>query len=229
MESNTARIIDVTNEEPEVIEIRQETQKYLAPISIFHVVDSESMAMADTTIKDINSRLKAIDEKLEPRRDAAAKLHKSIVDLIKELKKPLEEAKKYLQGEGKRYLTEQEKIRQAEEARLREEARKAEEERRLAEALQAEAEGNKEEAQAIIEEEIYVPPPVVEKTVPKVDNRLFTKRWSGKGTDLMAAIRFISVNHQYKNLLTFDQTAINNLARSIKGKSPVPGIEFIEG
>ena len=41
----TAKIIDITGE-PEVVEIRVETQKYLTPISIFHVVDSESMAMA---------------------------------------------------------------------------------------------------------------------------------------------------------------------------------------
>jgi hypothetical protein len=228
MEANTARIIDISGE-PEITEIKVETQKYLAPISIFHVVDTESMSMADNTIKDINSRLKAIDEKLEPKKKVAYQAYKEWLSLIDELKAPLEQAKKYLQGEGKKYLEAEETKRREEEARLREEARKAEEERRISEAEQAEREGLIEEAEAILEEEIYVPPPIVEKTIPKVDNRLFQKRWKGKGTDLMAAIRFISVNHQYKNLLTFDQTAINNLARSMKGKSPVPGIEFIEG
>jgi hypothetical protein len=227
MEANTARIIDISGE-PEITEIKVETQKYLTPISIFHVVDSQSMTMADNTIKDINSRLKAIDDKLEPKKKVAYQAYKEWLSLIDELKKPYEDAKKYLQGEGKKYLEAEERKRREEEARLREEARKAEEERRLAEAEQAEKEGHSEEAEAILEEEIYVPPPVVEKTVPKVDNRLFQKRWKGRGVNIQQAIKFINDNPSFNNLLMFNEPAINALARSMKGKSPVPGIEFLE-
>jgi hypothetical protein len=223
----TAQIIDITGD-TEVTEIRTGTQKYVAPISIFHVVDTDSMRMADNIIKDINSRLKAIDDKLDPKKKIAYQAYKEWLSLIDELKAPLEEAKKYLQSEGKRYLTEQEKIRQAEENRLREIARKAEEERRIAEALQAEQEGNTEEADAIIQEEIYVPTPVVEKMVPKVDNRLFQKRWKGRGVNLQQAIKFINDNPSFNNLLMFNDPAINAMARSMKGRSPVPGIEFVE-
>lgn len=214
----SAKVIDITGE-PEIVEIKVETQKYLAPISIFHVVDSDSMKMADNTVKDINSRLKAIDDKLEPKKKIAYQAYKEWLSLIDELKAPLEEAKKYLQSEGKRYLTEQEKIRLAEEARLREEARKAEEERKLAEAEQAEKEGNHEEAEAIIQEEIYVPAPVVERTVPKVDNRLFKKQWKWRVVDAD------KVPRQY---MSINEVMINGIVRSMKGSTRIPGIEAYE-
>lgn len=225
--AEAAKIIDIT-EDTEVNEIKVETARYVEPVRTFHVIDNGTMDMANNTIKDINGRLKAIDEKLEPKKKIAYQAYKEWVSLIDELKKPLEDAKKYLQGEGKKYLDEQERIRREEERRLAEEARKAEEERRLAEAEAAEKEGNHEEAEAIINEPVYIPPPVVQKTVPKVDNRLFAKRWKGRGVDKMKAIKFIALNPQYLNLLTFDDPAINGMARSIKGPSPVPGIEFFE-
>jgi hypothetical protein len=135
------------------------------------------------------------------------------------LKAPLEEAKKYLQSEGKRYLTEQEKIRREEEARLREIARKEEEDRRMKEAEQAEKEGNHEEAEAIIQEEIYVPAPVVERTVPKVDNRLFKKQWKWRVIDIN------KVPVQYK---VINETMVNGIVRSMKGSTRIPGIEVYE-
>lgn len=223
----TARVIDIT-QEPEVTEIKVETARYVEPVRTFHVIDNGTMDMANNTIKDINGRLKAIDEKLEPKKKIAYQAYKEWVFLIDELKKPLEDAKKYLQGEGKKYLEEQERIRREEERRLAEIARKEEEERRLAEAEAAEKAGDHEEAEAIINEPVYVPPPIVEKTVPKVDNRLFAKRWKGRGVDKLKAVKFIALNPQYLNLLTFDDPAINSMARSIKGPSPVPGIEFFE-
>lgn len=231
---NTARVIEISAT-PNETELKQEIAVYTAPLVSFKVVDSISMSKANDTIKEINTRLKNIDVKFEKTVEATAETkrkaeaaRKTLDTLIEEIKQPLVNVKTYLSGEGKRYLTEQEVIRKAEETRQREIARKAEEDRRIAEAEQAEREGNTAEAQAIIEEEIYVPAPVVEKTTPKVDNRLFAKRWTGEGKDIMLAIRYIAQNPQYKNLLTFDSSAINNMARSMKGPSPVPGIDFTE-
>jgi uncharacterized phage infection (PIP) family protein YhgE len=229
-----ARVIDIT-QDVEVKEIKQEIASYVAPITSFKVVDNDTMTRANDTIKEINNRIKQIDQKFEPAVTAAAEskrkaeaARKALDNLITEIKQPLVDVKDYLSKDGKRYLTEQEEIRRAEERRLAEIARKEAEERQLAEAEAAEKEGNHEEAEAIIAEPVYVPAPVVEKSIPKVDNRLFTKRWKGRGVDKMKAVKFIALNPQYLNLLTFDDPAINSMARSMKGQSPVPGIEFFE-
>lgn len=232
--NETARVIDIT-EDVEVKEIKQEIASYVAPITSFKVVDNDTMTRANDTIEEINNRIKQIDQKFEPAVTAAAEskrkaeaARKALDTLITGIKQPLVDVKDYLSKDGKRYLTEQEEIRWAEERRLAKIARKEAEERQLAEAEAAEKEGNHEEAEAIIAEPVYVPPPIVENAVPKVDKRLFAKRWKGRGVDKMKAVKFIATNPQYLNLLAFDETAINSMARSMKGQSPVDGIIFFE-
>jgi hypothetical protein len=154
---------------------------------------------------------------------------RAITGKWKEIKAPLEEADAYLTGQVKGYLRKLEEIRQAEEHRLREEARKQEEERRLAEALQAEQEGNKEEAQAILEEEVYIPPPVVKINAPKVDNRKYRTIPRAKCIDKMKLIRFVANNPALADLLDFNQSVGNTKAKSMgKELNNIPGLEYYE-
>jgi len=85
------------------------------------------------------------------------------------------EAEAYIKPLIAQYNAEQERIRQEEEARLREEARKQEEERILREAAEAEKNGHKDEAEAIINEPVQVTPVIVPKSVPKVQGISFQK------------------------------------------------------
>lgn len=231
MENTALKIVDDSLEQ----EVRQEVEVYVAPIKTFLVVDDNTMQKAGDTIKEINKRIKLVDEKfaevmnatVEAKRKATAA--KSALDsLIEEIKAPLEQVKADLVKQGKDYqVVVAARIRE-EQARLMAIARKEEEDRRLAEAAEAELNGDSEEAQAIIEEDIYVPPPPVQRPAFQVDNRSFQKRWVGEGQDLVKAIKFIALHPEYKGLLTFDTTAINAMARSMKGKSPVDGIIFFE-
>jgi hypothetical protein len=216
-------------------EVRQEVAVYVEPIRSFMVIDDSTMQKAGDTIKEINKRIKIVDEKfadvmtatVEAKRKATAA--KSALDvLIEEIKAPLEQVKADLVKQGKDYQAVVAKRIRDEQERLAAIARKEEEDRRIAEAAQAEAEGNHEEAQAIIEEPVYIPAPPPPKPTFTVDNRSFQKRWKGRGEKKMDAIKFIASNPAYQNLLTFDDVAINSMARSIKGPSPVPGIAFYE-
>ena len=116
-------------------------------------------------------------------------------------------------------MDEVERIRREEERRLQEIARKQEEERRLAEALQAEAEGNKEEAEAILEEPAYIPMPTVKTDIPKIDNRLFRKVWKFK---------IIDINKIPIQYLMPDMVKIGGVVRAMKGATNIPGIQVYE-
>ena len=193
------------------------------------VTDNDSMTLADNTKGAIKEMLKEIDSVFKPMADKAFQAHRSITGKWKEVRAPLEEADQYLTGQVKGYLRKLEEIRQAEERRLREEARKAEEERRLQEALLAEQEGNEEEAQAILEEEMFVPPPIVRPDVPKVDNRKYRTIPRARVTNKMALIRFIAANPALADLLDVNQSVINNKAKAMgKEINNIPGLSYYE-
>ena len=112
---------------------------------------------------------------------------------------------------------------------MREVARKQEEERRLAEALEAEKEGNVEEAQAILEEEMFVPPPVVKVDVPKVDNRKYRTIPRARCIDKMKLIRFVAQNPALADLLDYNSSVGNNKAKSMgKEINNIPGLSYYE-
>ena len=207
--------IDITSDS-DTLAIKEEIGGVPSPVQ---VVDSETMTLADNRVEKATLAIKVIEEKLGPRRDAAHKLHKSLTSLIAEMSAPWKADKDFHIAQVKGY---QRKVREeveAEQRRLTEIARKQEEERRLADALEAEKEGKVEEAQAILEEEVFVPTPVVHIDTPKVDNRKYATRWSWKVTD---------INKVPREYLKVDDIMMNSLVRSRKGQTRIPGIEVFE-
>jgi len=193
------------------------------------VTDNDSMTMADNTKGAIKEMLKEIDGVFKPMADKAFQAHRAITGKWKEVKAPLEEADAYLTEQVKTYLRKLEDIRLEEERRLREVARKQEEERRLADALEAEKEGNVEEAQAILEEEMFVPPPVVKVDVPKVDNRKYRTIPRARCIDKMKLIRFVAQNPALADLLDYNSSVGNNKAKSMgKEINNIPGLSYYE-
>jgi hypothetical protein len=183
------------------------------------VSDKDSMAMADNTVEAIGALIKEVDGTFKPLADKAFQAHRSITAKWKEVKQPLEDAKTYLVNQVKAYQRKVREEAEAEQRRLAEIARKQEEERRLAEAIEAEKEGNVEEAQAIIEEEMFVPTPIVRPDVPKVDGRKYATKWSWKVTD---------INKVPREYLIVDQIKMNGIVRAMKGQTRISGIEVFE-
>jgi len=194
------------------------------------VEDNEAMEVADRAKDDIKQMIKTVDEFFKPMADKAFQAHRAITGKWNEVKNPLVEADKYLTGQVKGYLRKCEEIRLAEERRLAEIARKAEEERRLAEAVAAEKEGNHEEAEAIIQEPIYVPPPVVESAAPKADGRKYRTLPRARVIDKMKVIKAVAMNPALQDLLDINISVANQKAKSL-GKaldSTIPGLQYFE-
>ena len=222
---NTNEAIDITP----MIEIETKVMAIPEQAHLIVVSDNDSMTMADNTKSAIKEMLKDIDGVFKPMADKAFQAHRAITGKWKEVRAPLEEADAYLTKQVKTYLRKLEDIRLEEERRLREVARKQEEERRLADALEAEKEGNVEEAQAILEEEIYVPPPVVKVAAPKVDNRKYRTIPRARCIDKMKLIRFVAQNPALADLLDYNSSVGNNKAKSMgKEINNIPGLSYYE-
>jgi hypothetical protein len=183
------------------------------------VIDSESYTAAGGLWKAIKDMMKEVSDTFDPIITAAHASHKKALEQKAKFYTPLEKAYKDVKKLMSDYDTAQEAIRQAEEARLREIARKAEEERLLMEAIAAEAVGEKEEAAAIINEPVYVPPVVVQKEVPKVQGMSFRTIWK---------FRIVDGTKIPRNYMIPDEVKIGQVVRALKKESNIPGIEVYE-
>jgi hypothetical protein len=165
------------------------------------------------TIKEIRKKIEATFKPIKQKMDAAKK---EVLDQERNADKPLAEAEAYIKPLIAGYLAEQERIRKAEEDRLREIARKEEEQRQFDAALAAEQSGNKEEAEAIMEAPVQAAPVVVPKSVPKVSGVAMTKQWKFRITD---------PNKIPREYLTVDEQKIGGVVRALKDQCRIPGVE----
>jgi len=180
------------------------------------VTSNEVYSQAGEMLITVKKVKKTIEEYFKPLKTAAYTSWKQICTRENEELEKLTPAINHLNKQMTAWNIEQEKIRKAEEERLRQEAFKAEEERRLVEALQAEKEGNKEEAIAIIEEPVFVPPVIVEKKVPKITGQTLTTTWKWRIKNEKLIPR---------EYLMTDDVMINATVRAQGNKTNIPGIE----
>lgn len=179
------------------------------------IVNNEGYVQAGIITNQITLLLKEIDATFDPIISKAFQSHKEAVAQKKKKAEPLELAKKIIKSKIIGYQEAEEKKRREEEARLRAELQKQEEERKLAEALQAEAEGNKEVADAIMEEEIKAVPIVLPKSTPKIQ---VTVREIWK-------FRIIDKSKIPPEYLMPDEVKIGQIVRALKKQTTIGGIE----
>lgn len=182
-------------------------------IKIVTAQDYERAGEFLLTVKDLRKEIKAT---FGPLKDKAWAAHKAICAEEERHDKPLKEAEATVKPLMKAWDDEQERIRLERERLLNEEARKREEERILAEAAAAEAAGDKETAQDIINEEPYVPPTVLKKATPKVAGISYRETWK---------FRVVDEKKIRRELMIPDEVKIGQLVRALKGQFNEPGIE----
>lgn len=155
----------------------------------------------------------------KPLKQKADEAKKAILDREKESLKPLDDAESIISPAMMSWKREEDRKAEEEARRLQEEARKREEERKLAEALQAEQEGDKEAAQAIIEEPIEAPVIRVQSAAPKISGLTERKTWT------------FSIENEAdipRLWLMVDTVKLGAFVRSDKGKTKIPGVKVWE-
>jgi len=110
------------------------------------------------------------------------------------------------------------KKRKKEEDRLRREAKKKAEEEWLATAIEAEKSGNKEEAEEILEEPVFVPPPMVESFTPKIRGLAMKDNWDFEIVDIKKIPR---------NYFKIDEVKIRGVVKALKSSTDIPGIKVV--
>jgi len=154
----------------------------------------------------------------------------------------LTDAKAHLNTIMVRWTEDQETKRREEEKRLQAEARKRAEEEALRQALEAEALGEKDEAEAILSEPVYVPPIKVVSEIPKSKGTYVRETWSAEIFDLPTLILGIASGKVsleaapgaiYSNADDLKKwagqfmTHLNGKAQSYKQSLSIPGVRAV--
>ncbi len=198
-------------------EIRKEVETFNQQALSMQIVDAESYTQAAQLWTSGKSMIKVIEGFFKPLKQAQDKAKQAILDKEKEEIEKVKPGLDYINKIQSRWNIEQEAIRKAEEDRLRAEARKKEEEDRLAAALEAEAEGEtKEVVEEILDTPSFTPPPIVEKSVPKVAGQTMTTTWRW---------RLTNINLVPRQFLIVNEVALNAHVKNLKDRSNVPGVE----
>lgn len=192
------------------------------------VTTPEGYLFATGFVKGLKQLAKDIENDFADSKDKAHKAWKSVVAQEAGHLKPVEEAVRIANSKITPYLEAEEKKRQDEERRLNEEARKREEDERIATAAQAEKEGHKEEAEAILNVPAPVPTVVVPKAVPKAQGTSMSYRYSAKVTNLMALVKAVAAGKAPITALQADTVALNRMASSLKEGMDYPGVEVVK-
>jgi hypothetical protein len=152
----------------------------------------------------------------EPLKAATNRAHKEACALEKADCAVAKEVIKIVSPKLLEYEREEGRKAREKEAALREAARKQEEERRLQQAVDLDRAGKTEAAEQVLAMPVEAPP-VVLPAAPKPTGVTFAEKWTYRVTEESLIPR---------RYLTVDAKALASLARSMKGKASVPGVEF---
>lgn len=191
------------------------------------VFDEESYASAGELVKRVKAASKRVEDYWEPMRKSTYDAYKAVNAHKAEMADPLKRAEKTIKDKMSAYMTELERKRREEEARIRELAR-AEAEAKMREAEQAMLNGDEDAVQMAMTEasalEATADTAVVVGANPTVSGISKRKDWeivsidSSKVPTEVAGVEIRPV----------DERAVMALIRGTKGKVTIPGVTYRE-
>lgn len=201
------------------------------PAGTLTIQTAEEYAAEAERLKGIKLFQRRVTEFFSPLKKKASEAHRALCDAENKALKPAQDDEAAIKRALGTYDAEQDRIRHEEERRLREEARQREETRRLEEAAALEREAAatgdeelREEAAALIAAPVEAPVVTIQPTTPKVAGIVRREVWKADVTDLAKLVKAAAENPQYLNLLLANNTALQQMAKALKGAMAIPGV-----
>src|SRR6185295_3580385 len=171
---------------------------------------------------------KLIKSSFEKPKEIAFRHHKETVAAEKEYLDPVQKALGIIESKCLSFKAEEDRKAREEAERLAAEARKLEEDRKLHEAAAAEAAGDKEAAEAILNEPVAPVSMTVESDVAKVAGVGTRSTWSAEVHDLKALVKWVAARMDAEPAvlayLQPGQVALNKIAQAQKKLMRIDGV-----
>ncbi len=205
-----------------VKDLSVEADKMLTLTEGVAIKDQPDYENAGSILKEIKATSKILTDKRRAITVPLDNAKKEVMNLFRDPIESLSKAEGIVKKAMITYTDEQERIRLAQEEKLRKQA--AAEEARKKKALEdrakkAEAEGNAEKAEALREkkEEVKVEAPVLAKRTETPKGVSYTDKWTAEVVDKSKLpIQYLEPN----------MSMLNKMAQATKGKVPIAGVVF---
>lgn len=209
------------DEDPRVAVLRVDTMNLMGTVSDIKIFDQDSYDYANEILKDIIKKRKSVDEILGPRKDLAYKVHKSISDLINEMKAPFIALEERLKPKLGDYIRDQRILKE----KADEDARKLEEEKRLAHAQVLADHKMYDEADIVLDQPIKV-----KSEVKKVDKggTYTVDIWSAEVVSLYNFLKAALDGVIDLSYVVPNYQKLNETARHRKEDFNIPGVRAIK-
>lgn len=196
------------------------------------VRDGDDYEMACTFLTLVANRKRQVEETFDPIVRKAHETHKEAVAQKKKFMDPLLLAEGEVKLKVARWRNEQERLRQAKEARLQAEAKRQADEQALQEAAHLAAAGESDLADMRLTEAAAAPAPVVvlESSVPKAEGIAARKDWKwryqvGETATLRELVKAAAADERFLPFLMVKETEITATAKRQKDLARIPGVE----
>jgi len=197
-------------------QVQQEIKAFESNAALIKIESDEAFITAQEDLKRARVIEKRVGELLDPIIKKAHAAHKEAVGQKKNLLMPLQKAVGLIRIAAGAYQKKKEdeaRRKQAEEAaRLK----KIEEDRKLAEAAELEANGQKDEAEQVLSEPVFTPPPAMQAP-PKVEGVSYRDNWK---------FRITNESQIPREYWVVDAQKIGQVVRATKGSLSIPGIQI---
>jgi len=195
------------------------------------VGDEPTFQRAGVMLRAVKDYLARVGEVLNPIIQAAHKAHAEALAQKKKLEGPALEAERVLKTSMGTYQVEQERLARAAEAAAEVVRARLEDEAKLQAALDAEARGDGQGAERILEAATPPAPIIVPAAVspppPKAEGVSFRTNHRAEVVDLMALVKAVAKGEAALAYLEPNLPALNQAARALKEELKVPGVRVI--
>jgi hypothetical protein len=190
------------------------------------VVNDEGCATAEQYLLNVSTKKKFAVEVLDPFRKVAFAAYQATLDEIKKWTDPLDRARAVVEPVVFTFRQNQEHQRQAEERLLQEAEKKRLEDEAIRRAEAAAIAGDEVAANAIMEQPIVAPKPVL-PAAPKTNGVASVQRWSAEVYDLRALVKAALDYPHLLSCLKADMQVLDSYARSQKAQMSIPGVKAV--
>lgn len=191
------------------------------------VTDAASYQRVGENLKELAAIRKRVVDWFKPMKTMANQLHKMICSRENAILGPLEQLDQKARGNLVAFAQAEERRRRAEEQRLAQEAQRQEQERLQREAEELERRGEKQLAEAVLEQAVSTPAPVIalQSSTPEIAGIAVKENWTWRpiGNDPVRALQLVP-----REFLCLDEKKLTAYAKAHKGSAKVPGIEFYD-
>lgn len=217
------------NEQTPIIAVETEALELRSALSALAVTDQITYDAAVTARVEAKAWLKNAGEYFDGLVKPVYHAYKGLLDTKKKVLEPVEATVSTINRELLAWDQAQERLRRDAQVKLEQEARAKAEADRIQQAELLQAAGAGEEAiEELLNEPVIVTEMVVaERTYEASKAVVYRDNYSGEVTDLKALVKFIAKNPSFINLIQVNQTAVNQLAKSMKETLAIPGVKAV--